>query len=322
MKKLPLLFLVATLLLVAGASAEPAFIGDAYSVGYSDFTINVDPNFSGAGSTTLFLGWSPTPYPGSYANCDSQTVTNATTSKAMHCTGITSTYWGTGVYTVAMLAGGSANWTDEHTVYLLAGSIFETGAQGVTSNRFNVSAHAINGSEVWFEYGSRSGIRNWKSPVWDVTDVNMDLTLEGAPMYGGETVYYTVCDATGCTAENSTTLSAVTTIPTIVVAKQLWTNITRNRFSPTSIGAGLLGAYTAVAPTPIAIGAAAMFLLLGFWFRTKTARTALMIGVLLAAFLASASSGLMLGLPVIWSAVAVGILAAVMAGIVWSVIHR
>ena len=319
MRKLPLLFLVAILLLVAGvqATAYTTWSHPATGIMYSRFYVNVYNNATGA-DIPCGVRYDLNSDFSTYQN---EGITVCTAGSYEHFqVDVPEGWWGRVLYYKSY--GATVNNTDVHTVTLLSGTIIETGPGGVTSNRFNVSAYAINGTEVWFEYGSRSGIRNWKSPVWDVTDVDMTLTLEGAPMYGGETVYYTVCDDTGCTAENHTTLLAVTTIPTIPAAKQLWTNITRSRFSPTSIGEGLLGAYTQVAPTTIAIGAAAMFILLGFWFRTKTTRTALMIGVLLAAFLASASSGLMLGLPVIWSAVAVGFLAAGLTGIIWSIIHR
>lgn len=317
MNKLPLFLLAAILLLVAGATPVMAWaaptVTDATDITYSSFQTVMTQYITSPGFCYIKYGLTS----GGEDQTDTQlcevgvpetflvTVPDDMRGRVIY-------YYG----------DDGAEHSAEHVATLSAGSISETGPTGETSNRFNVTAYAINGSEVWFEFGSQPGIRNWKSAIFDVTDIDMVLTLEGSPMYGGETVYYTVCDTNSCTAENHATLLSVTTIPTMPAARQLFTNITRSRFAPTVIGASLLGAYTQVAPVMIVISFAALMLFTGMWMRTKTARLPFVLGVIMAAFISTSSSGLMLGLPAVSSLVGAGLAALVLTGIVWAFIHR
>ena len=289
--------------------------GAATNITYDSFDTTVSGCTGGGQYIQIWYGLSVGSYP------KHVTVDAADTTWLVHVD-VASGYEGKVIYYNAFdetLGAGSARFD---ALLSYPPNITTGAATGTTSNGFNVSVNGITGSTVWVEFGGNSGILNWKTPIYDVTGTNQTIEVIGSPLYGGEHVYYRACDSSGCGSEMSTTLSAVTTMPTIQAAKQLWTNITRSRFAPTTLGASLLGVYALLAPVTIVVGFSAMMYFTGLWMRTKTARTAAMMGIIFATFLASSSAGLMLGLPVIWSAIAGGVLALVFTGALWTLIHR
>ena len=315
--KIVLLVLVGLLSLVGAVSAGLyPMPGAATNITYDSFDTTLTGCTSGGEVVTVFYGLSAGSYPK-----NAGWVAAQDTTWLVHVD-VASGYEGKVIYyqtSDGTLGAGSARFD---VLLSYPPSITTGAATGTTSNGFNVSVNGITGSTVWVEFGGNPGILNWNTPVYDVTGTNQTIEVIGSPLYGGEHVYYRACDETGCGSEMSTTLSAVTTMPTIQAARQLWTNITRSRFAPATLGASLLGAYTQVAPLMIVVGFAAMMYFTGLWMRTKTARTAAMMGIIFATFLASSSAGLMLGLPVIWSAIAGGVLALVFTGALWALIHR
>ena len=57
------------------------------------------------------------------------------------------------------------------------------------------------------------------------------------------------------------------------------------------------------------------FVFFGFWFRTKSVRLSLVLGLLMAVFIITPTAGLMLGAPVLFQLVAQGLMAAAIAGV-------
>ena len=290
--------------------------GAATNITYDSFDTTLTGCTGGGTDVIVYYGLSAGVYPK-----HSDPVAAQSTTWLVHVD-VASGYEGKVIYYQAQddtLGAGSARYD---ALLSYPPSITTGAATGITSNGFNVSVNGITGSTVWVEFGGNHGILNWKTPIYDVTGTNQSIQVIGSPLYGGEHVYYRACDSSGCGSELSTTLSAVTTMPTIQAARQLWINITRSRFAPTTLGASLLGVYALLAPVMIVVGFAAMIYFMGLWMRTKTARTAAMMGIIFATFLASSSAGLMLGLPVVWSAIAGGVLALVFTGALWTLIHR
>lgn len=315
MKALPIFLLIGIIMIVGVAGAAPVILsGSAYDITTTSFKQDVvdadDPT-----ALWIFYGTSS----------GGESLNTSYVSGAFGTANIqvnVPSYWaGRTIYYKGCSSDGECS--TEGSVTLSTPASIVTGmATGITSNGFNVTITGISGTGVWIEFGSNTGIWNWKTPVYDNTGSTYTVEVIGAPLYSQEHVYYRACDYTGCGAEMSTVLLAVTTIPTIPAAKSAFNNITRSRFNPTTIGASLLVAYTQVAPMIIIIGFAAMMYFMGLWMRTKTARTATTVGILMATFLASSSAGLYLGLPVIWSAIAGGVLALAFTGALWSLIHR
>ena len=315
-RQVTLLIIIGLLSLVSVASAGLYPLpGAATNITYDSFDTTVTGCTGGGQSVQIWYGLSAGSYP------KHVTVFAADTTWLVHVD-VVSGYEGKVIYYEAIdqtLGVGSARFD---ALLSYPPSITTGAATGVTSNGFNVSVNGITGSEVWIEFGGNPGILNWETPVYDVAGTNQTIEVIGSPLYGGEHVYYRACDSSGCGSELSTILSEVTVVPTIPAARQLWRNVTRSRFAPTTLGASLLGVYTQVAPLMIVVGFAAMMYFIGLWMRTKTARTAAMMGIIFATFLASSSAGLMLGLPVVWSAIAGGVLALAFTGALWTLIHR
>lgn len=194
-------------------------------------------------------------------------------------------------------------------------------ATDVTSNSFNVSVTGVTGSDVWIFYGEYSGKENWVSPNETATAGVASVMVIGAPLLGGKTVVYQACDNTGCGNEETVTISAITPVPTGTMDTFL-RNITKARFSPASIQSSLMSTYTTVAPGVVMIGIAGLFFAIGIWYRTKSVRLALMLGILIIPFVRYNTNGLYLGLPSTGIDFLQGLIALCLAGILFALIRK
>jgi hypothetical protein len=199
----------------------------------------------------------------------------------------------------------------------IASALPTTGAAGdITSNGFNVTVTGVTGSDAYVTWGDFPGYENWITPNFTASGGTAVVQVIGAPLYGGEHVYYQACDNTGCGNEMDVTLAAITPIPTQTI-DQFFTNITRSRFNPAVIGQSGMDAATVIIPKAVLIGLGAMFFVLGIWTRTKSVRLALILGIIILPFIRWSNSGLYLGLPSTGIDFAQGLLAAAMAGILF-----
>lgn len=316
---LTLAILSLVILGVQPTGATNVWVGPAYDIAYDSFKTVLTSDL-GAGSEWCVVRYSLTPS-GSYVSdinlCEAGIPEVAYIPVASGYKGKVLYYWGC----IGGTGADTCNTTDTHTVTLLAGSITTGAATDVNSNGFNSSVTAINGSTVWIEFGEQPGYENWKSAVYPVTDVDMTVQVIGAPLYGGEHVYFRACDETGCGAELDTTLSAVTTIPTPTFRQGI-TNITNSRFNIITIGTTLVQGYTQVTGATIFFAIMFMFFMIGIWMRTRSVRLIAIIGIMISPMIMYASSGLYLGLPIISQAVAQGLMAAGLAGVALSFIRR
>ena len=203
-----------------------------------------------------------------------------------------------------------------------ASAVPTTGAAtGITSNGFNTTVTGITGTEVWVEWGDYSGYENWKSAVTYTTNASETIQVIGAPIYGGETIYFQACDSSGCGNEETVTISTVTIMPTMTLSKMV-KNITQSRWDPTVIGASMLQGYTTVTSATVLFGLAFMFLMIGVWMRTRSVRLIAVLGVIISPFIMYGSQGLYLGMPLIGQGIAQGLLAAGLAGVLLSFIRK
>ena len=192
-------------------------------------------------------------------------------------------------------------------------------ASGITSNSFNVTLSGSDGGDTWIAWGQASGRNNWASQI---QTGNGDFYVYGAPIIGGTTVYYKGCDSTGCGNELTVPIPAITTMPTPTFGR-IFTNLTNQHFSMTAIPGALVAAYTATQVSiTIFAGIAFFFLFFGFWFRTKSVRLALVLGLLMAVFIITPTAGLMLGAPILFQFVAQGLMAAAIAGVLVAFIRK
>lgn len=199
-----------------------------------------------------------------------------------------------------------------------------TGAAGdVTSNGFNVSVTGASpAGAVWIFYGDYADKENWISPPVTADGAGAaTVPVIGAPLYGGEHVVFQACDSTGCGNEMTVTIPAVTVMPTATFSG-LVRNITNSRFNPSVIGASILSGYTAVTPSSILFGIMGFFLMIGVWMRTKSVRLIAIVGILISPFIMYGSQGLYLGVPLVGQAIAQGLLAAGLAGVLLSFIRK
>lgn len=196
------------------------------------------------------------------------------------------------------------------------------GAAGdITSNGFNVSVTGITGTDVWIYWGDQPGYQNWITPNYTAVTGTAVVQVIGAPVYGGEHIYYKACDNTGCSDERDVTVLTITPLPTQTI-DQFLTNITRSRFNPQVIGASMMDAASVIVPKVVLVGISALFFVLGIWTRTKSVRLAMVLGIIILPFIRWNTSGLYLGLPSTGIDFAQGLLAAAFAGILVTLARR
>jgi hypothetical protein len=194
-------------------------------------------------------------------------------------------------------------------------------ATGINSNGFNSTATGVTGTEVWGMYGDKPGYENWLVPPVPAAAGTGLVSFIGTPLFGGEVVYFQVCDSTGCGNEQTVTIPAVTPMPTTTYG-QLLKNITNSRFNPLVISASMQSALTVVAPFTIVIGIALFFFMIGIWMRTKSVRMIAILGILIAPFVMVSGQGLYLGIPSTGIFVIKGLLAAGLAGILFAFMRK
>lgn len=204
----------------------------------------------------------------------------------------------------------------------VVGAVPTTGvATGITSNGFNVTLTGVTGTDCWIEWGDFAGGENWAAPNATASAGTADISVVGSPIYGGESVYYYGCDLTGCGNERQATIASITPMPTTTFGRSL-TNITRSRWDMQVIMFSLLAGYTTVTPATVLFGIAFLFLMIGIWMRTRSVRLIAVLGVIISPFIMYTSSGLMLGVPSIGQALAQGLLAAGLAGVLFSFMRK
>lgn len=190
-------------------------------------------------------------------------------------------------------------------------------ATGISSNGFNVSATGVTGTEAWVMWGDYTGMENWASVPATSVAGTANITVLGAPIYGGEYIYYQACDETGCGNELTISITSITPMPTTTHGI-LMRNITKSRFDPLVITQSLWSGYTQVTPSTVVFSIALMFFMIGIWFRTKSVRLIAVVGILISPFVMFGSQGLYLGIPSIGIGIAQGLLAAGLCGIMFS----
>jgi hypothetical protein len=197
-------------------------------------------------------------------------------------------------------------------------------ASAVGSNNFTVAITASDGGDVWVVWGGMPGNELFGSQI---QTGDSSLTVYGAPLIGGQTIWYQACDSTGCGNERTLTLLAITPIPTSTFGNA-YRNLTARHFALDSIAPNILPGYTATGVTPTILwGIMFFFIFFGFWFRTRSVRMVVVLGILMAAFIAAPVIGTAAGplgfnLPVMFEYVAQGFLAVAIAGILISFIRK
>ena len=190
-------------------------------------------------------------------------------------------------------------------------------ATSINSNGFNTTISGSSG-DTWISWGDYPDKENWMSVVQSGDGV---IQVIGAPIYGGEIIYFQPCDSSGCGAEQTVSIPSITPIPTTTF-KELLTNVTDSRFAPSAISDSLLSGYTQVTPATVLFGIAFVFVMFGIWYRTKSVRLIAILGILISPFIMYGSNGLYLGIPSLGIGIAQGLLAAGIAGVLFSFIRK
>jgi hypothetical protein len=192
-------------------------------------------------------------------------------------------------------------------------------ATAISSNNFTVAITASDGGDVWVVWGGAIGNEIFGSQI---QTGDCSLTVYGAPLMGGQTIWYKACDSTGCGNERSLTIPAITALPTPTFGNA-YRNMSARHFSIDSIAPNILPGYMATGISATLLwGILFFFVIFGFWLRTRSVRMALMVGLLMAAFILTPTAGLMLGAPLLFQYVAQSLMAAAIAGIVLTFIRK
>lgn len=186
----------------------------------------------------------------------------------------------------------------------------------VGSNNFTVPVTGASGY-AYVIWGQSAGNNNWMSENVSVVGGNAVVLVFGAPLIGERTVYYRACDSTGCGAEKTVSILAVTPIPVPPYGDPM-RRIMSSHFALPNITAEMPNALTGLG-TPIMIfwGIIYIAFLVGLWLRTRTVRLSLMMMFLTAPFLISPTAGLYLGIPTALAYVMLQLAGAMLAGIVY-----
>jgi hypothetical protein len=194
-------------------------------------------------------------------------------------------------------------------------------AGDVTSNQFNVTVTGSDGGDTWIAWGQLSKSYPWAS---EYHTGNAVITVYGAPIIGGSTIYYVACDSTGCDAtERSVTISAITPMPTTTFGNAFKV-LSGRHFAITSILPQITTGYLINGmPAMVFWGIIWVAIFFGFWFRTRSVRLAFIVGLLLAEVLvtplpSTGMNALGFSLPLAFQLVAQGLMAVALAGILIS----
>ena len=192
-------------------------------------------------------------------------------------------------------------------------------ATAISSNNFTVAITASDGGDVWIAWGGASGNEIFGSQL---QTGDSSLTVYGAPLIGGQTIWYQACDSTGCGNERTLTLATITVLPTPTFGNA-YRNLTARHFSIDSIAPNILPGYMATGISATLLwGIMLFFVFFGFWFRTRSVRMVLVVGLLMATFILTPTAGLYLGAPLLFQYVAQGFMAAAIAGIILTFIKK
>jgi hypothetical protein len=193
------------------------------------------------------------------------------------------------------------------------------------SNNFTVAITASDGGDVWVVWGGMPGNELFGSQV---QTGDCTLTVYGAPLIGGQAIWYKSCDSTGCDpVEQTLVIPAITPIP-VSTFGNAYRNLTARHFALDSIALNILPGYTATGITPTLLwGIMFFFIFWGFFFRTKSVRMVVILGILMATFIAvpligSSAGPLGFAIPSLFEYIAQGFLAVAIAGILISFIRK
>jgi hypothetical protein len=187
-------------------------------------------------------------------------------------------------------------------------------ATGLSSQ--NITFHVSDATDpAWWEYGVVPGNLVWRTDNQSVaSDGTANVTETGTPLMSLTTYYYRACDSTGCGAEHSSTLLAVTPAPETTFGRVAH-NISVSHFDLALIGGSILEPYTWVtANANVALGVLLVMIFCGIWLRQREVILPIMLGMIGAA--------LLIFVPPEFMIIAVAFVCAGLAGVLLGLIKR
>jgi hypothetical protein len=193
---------------------------------------------------------------------------------------------------------------------------------GVTNNQANVSCTGVTGTNAWATYGYNPNGQIWKTENFTATAGTAAVRVWGAPLQTNTLFYVKCCDQTGCTA----TAQSFTTLPATVITQttfsQGWTNLTQSHFNIMYIVPAIFTGYTSTLTPIVFNGLIFTFLFIGLWRANRSTRLASIIAIIIGAFITASNTGLELGLPAGVQTIGIVFMAAGLAAILVSFVHR
>ena len=204
----------------------------------------------------------------------------------------------------------------------LVGTVFAApvtlAATSVTNNGATLNLQAAAG-EAWFLYGQTSDSLSWRTP--NITNTN--YSVYGSPLIGSTLFYFKACDSNGCGSELTFTTSALTPQPQTTFGAGL-DNITNSQYDIETIAHESIGGYFWLVPTFPSIVWGLLFfgIYLGLWIRERDMVVPVILGLISGSFVMFNDSGLQLGIPVEFQALAQGLTYAALAGVILAIMKR
>ena len=183
----------------------------------------------------------------------------------------------------------------------------------IGNNNATLNGNAGTGTNGWFALGLYSGNDIALLPNVTISGGAFSYTITGTPMSINTTWYYEACDQTGCGAETFFTLLPVTPIPqtTFGTAAQ---DMINSGFSPINLVWDALQPFILVTTATVFFGLIFGAVFIGIWLRTRGTLIATQLWMIFAGLAASSATGLYLGLPPEFLALAQALLYVSIAG--------
>lgn len=195
---------------------------------------------------------------------------------------------------------------------------------GVAVNSSSITFRATGATNppIHFRYGTQTGNLPWIT--YNTSNQSGGLvywTETGVPLMANTKFYYKCCDISGCSAELSSTLAAVTPAPTTtygVVSE----NISRSHFDLATLGGNILEPTLWVVPrSEVLFGIVLFFVFTGIWIRHRELIMPVVVGMIGAGLLFYAGTN-SVGMPPEFMIIVIGIVAAGLTGVVLGLLKR
>ena len=164
-----------------------------------------------------------------------------------------------------------------------------------TSN--SVTIQVLNAQQnTWILWSENNHILNYMTQNY-TPDVNgaANITIRGANLFANQQYFYTANDITGASGIHTFTTGPITLIPQTTYGQAIGNILATGQFDPITIMTDAISPYIWVMPIVVFYTILWFFIFLGIWIRQRDVLVISIVGMLVALFITSPSSGISTG---------------------------